>query len=160
MRGWPQSRRGRATWYRFGFSAPPRGHPGLEPGGGPYFALMRIDKFLWCVRLFKTRSLATDAVRREQVQVNGRVVKPSVEVKPGDLIALREPPIWRSWEVLEMPASRVGAKLVPGLMAERTVFEDLEKLELARLVKAQNRPAGEGRPTKRDRRDMDRFTGE
>ena len=121
---------------------------------------MRIDKSLWCVRFFKTRSLATDAVRREQVQVNGRVVKPSVEVKPGDLIALREPPIWRSWEVLEMPASRVGAKLVPELMAERTAFEDLEKLEMARLVKAQNRPAGEGRPTKRDRRDMDRFTGE
>lgn len=121
---------------------------------------MRIDKFLWCVRLFKTRSLATDAVRREQVQVNGRVVKPSVEVRPGDRIALREPPIWRSWEILVMPASRVGPKLVPGLMAERTDFADLEKLEMARLVKAQHRPAGEGRPTKRDRRDIERFTGE
>lgn len=127
---------------------------------GPYFAPMRIDKFLWCVRLFKTRSLATEAVRREQVQVNGRVVKPSVEVKPGDTFALREPPIWRSWEILSMPASRVGAKLVPGLMAERTPFEDLEKLEMARLVKAQHRSPGEGRPTKRDRRDMERFTGD
>lgn len=120
---------------------------------------MRIDRFLWCVRLFKARSLATEAVRREQVQVNGRVVKASAEVRPGDLIALREPPIWRSWEVLSMPASRVGAKLVPTHLAERTSFEDLEKLELARLVKAQHRDAGEGRPTKRDRRDIDRFTG-
>jgi len=121
---------------------------------------MRIDKFLWCVRLFKTRSLATEAVRREQVQVNGRVVKASYEVKPADLIALREPPIWHSWEILSVPASRVGAKLVPTLITERTDFADLEKLEMARLVKAQHRGAGEGRPTKRDRRDMERFTGE
>lgn len=119
---------------------------------------MRIDKLLWCVRLFKTRSLATDAVRREQVHVNGRPVKASQEVKPGDLIALREPPIWRRWELLALPPSRVGAKLVPALMAERTAFADLEKLELARRVKAQHRAPGEGRPTKRDRRDIARFT--
>ncbi len=121
---------------------------------------MRLDKFLWCVRLFKTRSLATDAMRREQVQLNGRTVKPSAEVKVGDTFALREPPIWRSWEITALPASRVGAKLVPELIAERTAFEDLEKRELARLVKQQQRAPGEGRPTKRDRRDMDRFTGE
>ncbi|MBK7381931.1 MAG: RNA-binding S4 domain-containing protein [Flavobacteriales bacterium] len=121
---------------------------------------MRIDKFLWCVRRFKTRSLATDAVRREQVQVNGRVVKPSIDLKVGDVIALREPPIWRSWEILGIPASRVGAKLVPGFIKEVTSFADLEKLEIARLAKAQERPAGDGRPTKRDRRDMERFRGE
>ena len=121
---------------------------------------MRIDKLLWCVRLFKTRSLATDAVRREQVKLNDRLVKASAEVKPGDLFALREPPVWRSWEILAMPASRVGAKLVAHLMVERTSFEDLEKLELARQVKAQHRDPGEGRPTKRDRRDMERFQGE
>lgn len=121
---------------------------------------MRIDKFLWCVRLFKTRSLATDALRREQVQLGGRVVKASAEVKVGDVFALREPPVWRSWEVLAIPASRVGAKLVPGLLAERTAFADLEKLEVARLAKAQHRDAGEGRPTKRDRRDMERFQGD
>jgi ribosome-associated heat shock protein Hsp15 len=118
---------------------------------------MRIDKFLWCVRLFKTRSLATDALRREQVQLNGRMVKASAEVKVGDVFALREPPVWRSWEILALPASRVGAKLVPGLIAERTSFADLEKLEIARMAKAQHREAGAGRPTKRDRRDMDRF---
>jgi ribosome-associated heat shock protein Hsp15 len=118
---------------------------------------MRLDKFLWCVRLFKTRSLATDAMKRDQVMLNGRVVKPAAEVKVGDVFALRTPPIWRSWEVLEVPASRVGAKLVPGLMAERTAFTDLEKLETARLARAMDRPPGEGRPTKRDRRDMERF---
>ncbi|MFN3876699.1 MAG: RNA-binding S4 domain-containing protein [Flavobacteriales bacterium] len=120
---------------------------------------MRIDKFLWCVRLFKTRGLSTDAVRREQVRVNGRIVKPSAEVRPGDTVALREPPIWRCWEILAMPASRVGARLVPTLMAERTAFEDLEKLELARRVRAQHRDPGAGRPTKRDRRHLERFTG-
>ena len=119
---------------------------------------MRIDKYLWCVRLFKTRSLATDAVRREQVKLGERIVKASAEVKCGDVFALREPPVWRSWEVVGIPASRVGAKLVPGLIEERTSFVDLEKLELARLAKTHDREPGEGRPTKRDRRDMDRFT--
>ncbi len=118
---------------------------------------MRLDKFLWCVRLYKTRSIATDAMRRGQVKLNGREVKPSAEVKPGDLFSLREPPVWRSWNVLEIPASRVGAKLVPGLIQEITSFEDLEKLQLAGMVKAQHREPGSGRPTKRDRRDMDRF---
>ncbi|MGV3638814.1 MAG: RNA-binding S4 domain-containing protein [Flavobacteriales bacterium] len=121
---------------------------------------MRIDKFLWCVRLFKTRSLATEAIRREQVKVGGRIVKASAEVRPGDVFALREAPVWRSWEVLAIPASRVGAKLVPTSITERTAFEDLEKLERARLAKAQHREPGEGRPTKRDRRDMDRFTND
>jgi ribosome-associated heat shock protein Hsp15 len=121
---------------------------------------MRLDKFLWCVRLFKTRSLATDAMRREQVMLNGRLVKPSAEVNPGDVFALRTPPIWRSWEIIAIPSSRVGAKLVPDLIAERTSFEDLEKLEVARLARVQDRPSGDGRPTKRDRRDMERFRGE
>lgn len=118
---------------------------------------MRIDKFLWCVRLFKTRSLATDAVKREQVRINERIVKASAEIKIGDLIALREPPVWRSWEISAIPTARVGAKLVPELIAERTSFDDLEKLDMARLVKAQHSTHGDGRPTKRDRRDMERF---
>jgi ribosome-associated heat shock protein Hsp15 len=119
---------------------------------------MRLDKFLWCVRLFKTRSLATEALRREQVKLNGRVVKPAAEIKPGDVFELREPPIWRCWAILAMPTSRVGAKLVPGLILERTSFEDLDKLEMARLTRAQHGTPGDGRPTKRDRRDIDRFT--
>lgn len=119
---------------------------------------MRIDKYLWCVRLFKTRSLATDALRNEQVRMGDRIVKASAEVRVGEVFAVRVPPVWRSWEIVALPASRVGAKLVPGLIKEVTSFADLEKLELARLAKAQHRDPGEGRPTKRDRRDMDRFT--
>ena len=118
---------------------------------------MRIDKFLWCIRRFKTRSLATDAIKREQVKVGDRLVKASVEVRIGDVIAVRETPIWRSWEVIALPSSRLGPKLVPTYIVERTSFADLEKLELARLAKAQYRDPGEGRPTKRDRRDLDRF---
>lgn len=121
---------------------------------------MRIDKFLWCIRLFKTRSLATDAIKREQVRINDRVVKPSAEVKVGNMIALREPPIWRSWEINSIPSSRVGAKLVPDLIRETTPFEDLEKRELARSARADHRNPGDGRPTKRDRRDMERFANE
>ena len=119
---------------------------------------MRIDKFLWSVRLFKTRALATEALRREQVRCNGRLVKPSAEIRIGDLIDVREPPIWRRWETLAIPAARVGAKRVPDLIVERTTIEDLDKLEMARRIRAQHRHPGEGRPTKRDRRDMDRFT--
>ena len=119
---------------------------------------MRIDKFLWCIRRFKTRSLATDAIKREQVKVGDRLVKASAEIRVGDVIAVREVPIWRSWEILAIPSSRVGAKLVPELVVERTAFADLEKLELVRLAKAEHRNPGEGRPTKRDRRDMERFT--
>lgn len=118
---------------------------------------MRIDKFLWCVRLFKTRSLATEAIKREQVKLGGRIVKPSAEVKPGDVVSLREPPIWRSWTVTAMPSARVGANLVAGFITGSTSSGDLEKLEIARMARAQDRPTGEGRPTKRDRRDMDRF---
>jgi len=81
---------------------------------------MRIDKFLWCVRLYKTRSLATDGVRHEQVKLNNRLVKASAEVKVDDVIALREPPIWRSWAIIGIPVSRVGPKLVPGLLHEQT----------------------------------------
>jgi ribosome-associated heat shock protein Hsp15 len=118
---------------------------------------MRLDKFLWCVRLFRTRSLATDAIKREQVKLNGRVVKPAAEVSVGSEISLREPPIWRSWNITALPAYRVGAKLVPGLLSETTPFDDLQRLEMVRLARSQQRPAGEGRPTKRDRRDMDRM---
>jgi ribosome-associated heat shock protein Hsp15 len=120
---------------------------------------VRLDKFLWCVRLFKTRSLATEAMRREQVMLNGRTVKPSAEVRTGDTFALRTPPVWRSWEVLQMPSSRVGARLVPGIIAERTSFADRQKLEMVRAARALNRAPGQGRPTKRDRRAIERLGG-
>ena len=121
---------------------------------------MRIDKFLWCVRLCKSRSIASDECATGKVRIGDREVKASAEVKVGDLFAVRQPPIWRSFEVLAIPPSRVGAKLVPGLIADRTSWQDLEKQEIARKVRTEQRDPGEGRPTKKDRRDIDRFNSE
>lgn len=121
---------------------------------------MRLDKFLWCVRLCPTRSVAAEACAKERVQLNGRAAKAGAEVKVDDLVSVRQPPIWRVFAVKAIPASRVGAKLVPGLLEDRTPWEDLEKQEAARKVRAEQRDPGAGRPTKRDRRDIERFTGE
>ncbi len=121
---------------------------------------MRIDKFLWSARLCKTRSLAVEECKRNHVQVNGHEAKASIEVKAGDHVSLRQAPIWRVFEVLALPSSRVGAKLVPELLKDITPWEDLEKQEMARKVKVASREPGAGRPTKRERRDMERFIGE
>lgn len=124
----------------------------------PVSFYMRIDKFLWCVRLFPTRSKATEACRNGRVHMADREVKPAAEVGPGATFAVRVPPIWKHFEVLALPTSRVGAKLVPGIIRETTAFADLEKLELALRTRAGYH--GDGRPTKRDRRDLERFSGE
>lgn len=120
---------------------------------------MRLDKFLWCVRLCKTRSLAADECKRGHVQVNGCEGKAAAEVKPGDRVAVRQAPIWRVFEVKALPAARVGAKLVPELVQDITPWEDLEKQEIARKVRVASREPGTGRPTKKDRRDLERFSG-
>lgn len=119
---------------------------------------MRLDKFLWCVRLCPTRSAAAEACAKGRVLLGGREAKASATVKPGDVIGVRQPPIWRVFAVKAVPASRVGAKLVPDLLEDRTPWEDLEKQEVARKVRAAQRDPGAGRPTKRDRRDLSRFT--
>ena len=118
---------------------------------------MRIDKLLWCVRLCKTRSIAAEECKRGHVQLNGREAKASAEVKVSDQVSVRQAPIWRVFEVKSIPTSRVGAKLVPGFIADRTSWEDLEKQETARKVRVASRDPGAGRPTKRDRRDIERF---
>ena len=120
---------------------------------------MRLDKFLWCVRLCKTRSVAVDECKRGHVQLNDHEAKASAEVKPGDRIAIRQAPIWRRFEVKQIPASRVGAKLVPELIKDITPWEDLEKQVIARKVRVASREPGAGRPTKRERRDLDRALG-
>lgn len=119
--------------------------------------LMRIDKFLWCVRLHKSRSLATEACQRGRVRLNDREVKPAADVHIDDRIAVREPPIWRVFRVTALPRTRMAARLVPDHIVDETPWDDLQKLEMARRVQAQGRAPGEGRPTKRDRRDIDRF---
>ena len=118
---------------------------------------MRLDKFLWCVRLCKTRSLAAEECKRGHVRLNDREAKASAEVKVGEHVSIRQAPIWRVFGVKAIPTSHVGAKGVPDLIEDRTPWEDLEKQEIARKVRVASRDPGAGRPTKRDRRDMERF---
>ena len=116
---------------------------------------MRVDKYLWCVRYFKTRSIATNACKKSHVKVNGDVVKPSREVYPTDKIEIRKNQINYKIEVLDIPPSRVGAKLVSIYLTDITPKENLEKLDLLKYSKDYYRKKGTGRPTKKDRRDID-----
>lgn len=124
-----------------------------------HLRIMRIDKFLWCTRKFKTRSKATEACKKGQVKLNDNEIKPASEVKVGDSFSIRVLPIWKTYEVLDIPKSRVGAKLVDSLIKETTSWEELEKLEVHLLAMRHERPRGAGRPTKRERRDIDRLKG-
>jgi len=117
---------------------------------------MRIDKYIWTIRLFKTRSLAIKECTSNRVLINDEIVKASKEVKTGDTISIRVSPIWKSYKVLDFPKSRVGAKLVPDFVVETTDELDLETLATAQEVQRQMRNQGfRGRPTKRDRRKLD-----
>lgn len=118
---------------------------------------VRIDKWLWAVRVFKTRSLATDACKMNRVSINGQLTKPSRLVKEGDVISVRKPPIEYSFKVLRVLNNRVGAKLVPEYMENVTPKEQYDILELQRLSRFVDRAKGLGRPTKKDRRDMKSF---
>jgi len=119
---------------------------------------MRIDKYLWCTRYFKTRNLATTACKKGAVRVNQELVKPSREVYPGDTISVRKEQINYSLEVLELPENRVGAKLVNLYRIDTTPKEAFENQELLKYAQDYYRKRGIGRPTKKDRRDLDDFT--
>lgn len=121
---------------------------------------MRLDKLLWYVRYFKTRSLATEACKKNRIKVNGEVAKPSREVVPSDTIMVRRDQIDYTFQVLQVPKSRIGAKLVTLHIVDKTPKEELEKLELRKLSQDYYRERGEGRPTKKDRRDLDEFTSD
>jgi len=116
---------------------------------------MRVDKFLWCVRYFKTRSIATDACKQGKVRVNDAVVKPSREVYPTDKLIVRKNQINYEIEILDLPPSRVGAKLVNLYINDVTPKEEFEKLELLKYSQDYYRKKGTGRPTKKDRRELD-----
>jgi len=118
---------------------------------------MRIDKFLWCVRYFKTRSIATNACKKGHIKINGDSVKPSRDVYATDKIEIRKNQINYKIEVLDLPPSRVGAKLVNLYMIDITPKENLEKLDLLKYSKDYYRKKGTGRPTKKDRRDIDEW---
>lgn len=116
---------------------------------------MRVDKYLWCIRYFKTRSIATNAVKKGQVKVNDAIVKPSRDVYPMDIIKVRKNQINYILQVLDLPESRLGAKLVDIYRKDITPKENLEKLDLLKYSKDYYRKRGTGRPTKKDRRDID-----
>ena len=120
----------------------------------------RVDKWLWAVRIFKTRSIATDACKKGRVAVGGTVVKPSRMIHVGDIVSVRKPPIEYSFRVIQLLGSRVGAKRVEEFMQNITPREQYELLELQRVSGFVDRAKGLGRPTKKDRRDLDQFAEE
>ena len=121
---------------------------------------MRIDKYLWCIRYYKTRNVASTAVKKGQVRVNGSVVKPSREVYPMDNVVLRINQIDYQLTVLDIPDSRVGAKLVDIYRKDTTPKEAFTHNELVKSAKDHYRKKGLGRPTKKDRRDIDDYLDE
>lgn len=118
---------------------------------------IRIDKWLFAVRLYKTRSLASEECRKGKVTIGGMNVKPSRELKVGETIQVRRPPITRSYKILALTESRMAAKLVPEFMVETTPDSELKILEMQKLDSFFNRERGTGRPTKKERRDLDDF---
>lgn len=118
---------------------------------------MRIDKYLWAVRYFKTRSLATAAINKGHVGINGKPVKASREVFPGDEISLRKDQINYQIEVLDIPPNRVGAKLVDIYRIDKTPKEAFEHQAMVRQAQDYYRAKGLGRPTKKDRREIDDY---
>lgn len=119
---------------------------------------VRVDKWLWATRVFKTRSIATDACKKGRVSMSGVTVKPSHTVKIGDVIVVRKPPISYSFEVLGLIENRVGAKLVPDYLKNVTPKEQYDLLELTRISGFVNRQKGTGRPTKKEGRELAKFT--
>ncbi|WP_430426714.1 RNA-binding S4 domain-containing protein [Maribacter litoralis] len=118
---------------------------------------MRIDKFLWSTRYFKTRNIATNACKKGHVKINGITAKPGREVFPMDEIVARKNQIDFKFTVLDIPPSRVGAKLVDIYRKDTTPKEAFEHNELLQYSKDYYRKKGIGRPTKKDRRDIDEF---
>ena len=117
----------------------------------------RLDKWLWAARIFKTRSIAADACKNGRVTMAGVKQKASKMIKEGDIIEVRKPPITYSFRVLKAVQNRVGAKLVPEVMENVTAPDQLELLEMNRLSGFVGRAHGTGRPTKKERRELDDF---
>ena len=118
----------------------------------------RLDKFLWAARIFKTRTIAADACKNGRVMIDGVKMKPSRMVKEGDVIQVRKPPVTYSFHILKAIQNRVGAKLVPEISENVTTPDQSELLEMNRIAGFVNRARGTGRPTKKERRDLDEFT--
>jgi len=118
---------------------------------------MRIDKYLWCIRIFKTRSLATSACKKGQVKIENTNIKPSKEIFGNEEVLVRKNQINYKIKVIDIPESRVGAKLVDLYRKDITPNEEFKKTELLKYSKDYYRKKGIGRPTKKDRRDIDNY---
>ena len=118
---------------------------------------IRVDKYLWAMRIYKTRSIATDACKCGRVKMNGVEVKPSRMFHVGDIFTVRKGPITYTYRILQLWGNRLGAKMVPEYLQDITPKEQLELLELARSAAQSGRDRGTGRPTKKDRRDIEQF---
>ena len=121
---------------------------------------MRIDKYLWCTRYFKTRNQATEACKKGMVRINGQAVKPSREVLPMDGIQIRKNQMNLSLKVLDIPSRRMGAKWVGVYRQDTTPAEELERVKMMQTSREYYRKKGMGRPTKKDRRDIDDYLDE
>lgn len=121
---------------------------------------MRIDKYLWAIRVFKTRNMASEACKKGQVRINNCITKPSKEVYKGEEIMVRKNQINYKFIVIDTPESRIGAKLVDLYRKDETPKEEFEKFDLLKYSKDYYRKKGTGRPTKKDRRDIDNYTEE
>ena len=118
----------------------------------------RIDKWMWAVRIFKTRTIAAEACKKGRITINGSFVKASRMIKPDDVIQVRNPPVTYSFKVIQPIEKRVGAKLVADMMENVTTPEQYELLEMSKISGFVDRAKGTGRPTKRDRRSLEEFT--
>lgn len=117
----------------------------------------RIDKWMWAARIFKTRTIAAEACKKGRISINGSQVKPARMVKPGDVVQVRKPPVTYSFKVLQAIEKRVGAKLVSEIMENVTTPDQYELLEMSKISGFVDRARGTGRPTKKERRDLDEF---
>lgn len=117
----------------------------------------RLDKWLWAARIFKTRSIAADACKNGRITMAGVKQKASRIIKEGDVIEVRKPPVTYAFKVLKAIQNRVGAKLVPEVLENVTAPEQLELLEMTRISGFVGRARGTGRPTKKERRELDDF---
>ena len=120
----------------------------------------RIDKWLWSMRVFKTRTIATDACKKGRVTMNGVAIKPSRNIKIGEIVDVKKPPITYTFKVLAIPNGRLGAKLVPEYLENLTPKSQYDLLEMTRISGFVDRNKGMGRPTKREGRELSRFKEE
>ena len=120
---------------------------------------VRIDKWLWAVRVFNTRTIASEACKKGRILIDNNSVKPSRMIRVGEVVQVKKPPVTYSFKVLAIAQKRMGAKLVSGFMENVTPPEEYEVLEMNKLSGFIDRQRGSGRPTKKERRDLEDFTG-